>query len=521
MSNSSTAVFPIDDYAGAVPWRGPCSPGSPGMSTRSRTTRRAILPWTLAVAGTLLAIVAAAPAFILRRGLLLRWVNGQPESLSLAYASASAPWPGKVIVTGLEFRGSDANVQWWFRMERAEVRYSVLDLLAKRFHATSVEASGLRFRLRQRLSPRHASAAARAPLPPIPGFGEVPVKGGPPFFPPPDDPSRYWQVQIGDLDAPAREIWIDQYRYTGDARVGGSFFLWPRKKSIVGPARVEFAGGRVRLGRDVAADSFRASVSGEIAPFDPRAVRGNEVYRYVSGEARAAGEVPGVRFLDYYLRDAAEPRLSGGHGKLEARLALRRGEGALSVTLAAAGVRADYRDSALVGDAIVRLRLDDWRPGDAEGRLRETSLELADVASSGGARRWWGTFDVGPGTLRSTDAGLALSGRVAARCRDARPLYTLFGVGLPKWARGIFDLDDFRGTAAVVLGPATVQVSGLDAHGGKFAVLGDYARRGRSIEGAFLISRGPLSAGIDVGGGKPSLKIAGAKAWYAARKPGR
>src|SRR5512146_1405674 len=99
------------------------------MSIRSRRPRR-VLVAALAVLVALLAITAAAPSFILRRGLLLRWVNDTPEKLRLSYASASAPWPGRLVVTGLELRGSDPNVQWWFRMERAEVRYSILDLLA-------------------------------------------------------------------------------------------------------------------------------------------------------------------------------------------------------------------------------------------------------------------------------------------------------------------------------------------------------------------------------------------------------
>ncbi|HKB70785.1 MAG TPA: hypothetical protein VKH46_08070 [Thermoanaerobaculia bacterium] len=490
------------------------------MPIRSRKLGRAVL-WAVAVVGVLLALAAAAPGFLLRRGLLLRWVNDKPEKLRLSYSSARAPWPGRVVVEGLEMRGSDPNVQWWFRMERADIRYSLLDLLAKRFHATSVRATGLAFRLRQRLSARHDTAAARAPLPPIPGFGEVPIKGGPPFFPPPEDPRHYWQVQIEGLEAPAREIWIDQYRYAGDAQVAGGFSLWPRKESRVGPARVDFGGGRVWLGRDLAVERLRAQVAGRISSFDPRSVRGSEVYRYVAAEARMAGEITDSRFLNYYLRDSAEPRLSGGRGKIDGHLALRRGDGSLSLTLAVSGVRAVYRKNALAGDAVVRLRMPDWNPADGAGRLRGTSFELADVSSAGGARNWWGRFDVGAGTLRSKSGGLELSGQVAAKCRDARPLYTLFGVALPRWARGIVGLEGLTASAGVVLGPATVEIAGLDARGGKFTIAGDYARRGKAADGAFLVSAGPLSVGVEVSGGKSSLKLVGAKGWFAGRKPKR
>jgi hypothetical protein len=449
-----------------------------------------------------------------------RWVNDEPK-LRLSYESAAAPWPGKIVVTGLELRGADPNVQWWFRMERAEIRYSLLELLARRFHATSVRAAGLRFRLRQRLSTVHGSAAAAAPLPGIPGFGAVPIQGGPPFFPAPEAPGQYWQVQIDSLDAPAQEIWIDQYRYAGAARVSGSFFLWPQKKAAIGPARVGFDGGTVWLGRDRAAEGFRGELAAKIAPFDPRTVRGNEVYRFISGGGRVSGEMPAVSYLNYFLRDAAEPRLSGGHGKLAAELALRDGRGTLALTLAASAVRARYQKNTLSGDAVIRLRLDDWRPAEAVGGMHDTRVDLADVSTSSGAPRWFGTFDVGPGTLRSTEHGLALGGRVAARCRDARPLYTLFGVGLPKWAQGIFTLDDFRASAGFLLAPATIEVSALDARGGKFTVVGEYRQRGNAADGAFLVEAGPLAVGVDVGASKSTLHVAGAKAWYAARARAR
>ncbi len=495
--------------------------------------------WVLAILGALavatIAAALAAPGYILRRGLLLRWINGTPESLHLSYASATARGPGRVDVTGLELRGGDPNVQWWFRMERAEIHYAPLDLLARRFHATSVRATGLAFRIRQRLPARQATDAARAPLPPIPGFGAVPVEGGPPFYPPPDPPEAYWQVQIDDLVAPGQEIWFDAYRYEGDSRLSGSFYLWPQKEAKVGPTRIDFLGGTVKVGDEVAARAFRASVEARIAPFDPRAVRGNEAYRFVSGAAHATGEMPTVAFLNYYLRDAPEPRLSGGRGKIAGDLKLENGRGALSATLAADRLRAAYPKTTLTGSAIIELRMNDWRPAEAYGLLHGTKFTLADVSTSpangktpagvahkpNGANNWWGEFDVGPGKLRSTNSGLELSGPVTSRCRDARALYTLFEIGLPKWAQGIFRLDEFRGRGNVVLGPQIVEVKRLEASGGAFSVSGDYRQRGSATEGAFLVSTGSLAVGIDVGGAKPSLKIAGAKSWFAAKRAAR
>ncbi|HWC66348.1 MAG TPA: hypothetical protein VG777_09705, partial [Thermoanaerobaculia bacterium] len=287
---------------------------------------------------------------------------------------------------------------------------------------------------------------------------------------------------------------------------------------------VDLDGGPVWLGRDRIATRLSGGAAGKISPFDPRAVRGNEVYRYVTGRARAEGEVPDSRFLDWYLRESPEPRLSGGHGRLAGSLELRGGEGSLSLALAMSGVRALYRRDALRGDAVLDLRLSRWKPAEGAGSVAGSSFGLADVSATGvadraaGARDWWGKFEMRSGTLRSTGAGLELSGHAAAKCRDARPLYTLFGVGLPKWARGIAALDGLTASADVDLGPARVRVSRLDARGGSFTIDGDYRKSGKESEGAFLVSDGPLSVGVEVAGGKSRLKLAGAQKWFEGRR---
>ena len=216
--------------------------------------RRRWIRSTAAVAVVLLAVLAATPSFLVRSGYLRRILNKKPEKFLLSYASATAPWPWQIVANGLEIRGADPNVEWWFRMERADLKISLFGLLRRRFHVRTLRVEGLRFRLRQRVKREERDAAAVAPLPEIPGFGEVPVKGGAPFFPPPEPPSHYWAVAIDDLVAPASEIWIDQYRYQGPARVTGGFFLWPRKETHIGPASVDFEGGRLSLGENIMAE---------------------------------------------------------------------------------------------------------------------------------------------------------------------------------------------------------------------------------------------------------------------------
>jgi hypothetical protein len=485
--------------------------------------RRTAMRIAAAVVGGALLVLAGAilavPPYLLRSRKLLSIVNEDPDKLRIEYSAGRSAWPGRISVDGLEIRGSDPNVQWWFRMEHAEIRYSLLDLAARKFHATSVRASGLSFRLRQRLSHRNRTPEALAPLPPIPGFGETPETGGPPFFRPPEPPSHYWGVEIDDLVAtPATQIWIDEYRFDGRGRVAGKFVLHPRKTASVGPASIDFDQGRLAIGSEVAAEPFRARVEGSIATFDPRQVRGEEVYKYVSGRATLSGEMPSVRFLNFYLRSTPEPRLSGGRGTIRGNLGLRLGRGDLELTLAGRRVEARYRKTALAGNVTLRFRLSPWTPAEAVGRVDGTSVDLRGLSSgAGGADDWWGKFALGPGTLASRPGGLELATRMGLLARDARPLYTLFGVGLPKWVQRLARMDQLTATAAVKLGPSIVEVRHLEAAGGKLAIVGDYRKRGANADGAFLVSSGKLAAGVEIRAGKPAIKLSDAKKWFASR----
>jgi hypothetical protein len=138
-------------------------------------------------------------------------------------------------------------------------------------------------------------------------------------------------------------------------------------------------------------------------------------------------------------------------------------------------------------------------------------------SGAGGADDWWGKFSIGPGTLASKPGGLDLATRVGVLARDARPLYTLFGVGLPKWAQRLARMESLTATASVHLGPSVVDLRNLAAAGGKLAIAGDYHERGANADGAFLVSSGKLAAGVEIRAGKPTIKLAGATKWFESR----
>ena len=465
-----------------------------------------------AASGALLVAFIALGAVhaIVSSRMLRSWVNDEPEKLLLEYESASSWVPGIVQVKGLSIRARDPNVEWYFRMDEARISISLFDLLRRRFHATDVRASGLIYRLRIRQEPKTFSRAHAALLPPIPGFPDPPMQGPEP----PETPTgKLWTVQVDRIMAdPTPDLWIELYRFRGHARVTGGFFLHPRVRASVGPASVEFLSGDLALGKETLLADASGRTDCSIAAFDPRRVRGNEVWPFISGGFHLKGRVPSVRFLDYFLRDSPEPRLDGGRGSGSADISVDRGLGRGRLDFGARGVTARYHDATLRGDAAVRGKIPRWDFEHDRIDLSGTVVDLTHVVSEGkrqDSRDWWGRFD-----LASAEVGNAFSAKVDASCRDARPLFRLFDVQLPGWTQALLKLEGFEAKAKIRLAPSLVDLRDLDASGGKFHIAGDYYARGKTRRGAFLVETGPLAVGIDIDGASSRLKLLGARAWF-------
>jgi hypothetical protein len=451
------------------------------------------------------------------------WVNGKPEELLLAYDGASSWVPGVIRIRGLTMRGSDPNVQWFFRMEKATISISLLDLFRKRFHATRVRAEGLVFRLREKEKKSETSAAHAALLPPITGFSDPPLQtaGAEPPPVPRTALKRYWTVQVDDLVAdPAPDIWMEIYRFRGRARVTGGFTLHPHHRARIGPAAVEFLSGSFLLGRD---KPMLSSASGrgdcDIEAFDPETVRGQEVWRKISGNIRVGGRLEDIRFLNHYLRHSPDPRLSGGGGTAHGDIRFDHGigRGGADFELARADFR--YSNGTVRGRASGRLRVPRWDVEHDDMEISGSHAALSNVVTAGTAhdeRAWWGRFDIASGRIHD-----GLSARTAVSCRDARPLYTLFGAKLPGWAEGILKLEGVKATARVRLAGKLIDMEDLDANGGKFHIAGRYREKGDDRRGAFLVETGILAVGVAINGPSSSIKLLGARKWFQKETGGK
>jgi len=99
-------------------------------------------------------------------------------------------------------------------------------------------------RLRQRLEAAAATAEALAVLPPIEGLLEPPLRSRVPTPPISDQDYDLWSVQLDDVDAEdVREVWLDAYRFTGEAHATGGFALQFQRMARVGPASADVMRG--------------------------------------------------------------------------------------------------------------------------------------------------------------------------------------------------------------------------------------------------------------------------------------
>jgi hypothetical protein len=318
---------------------------------------------------------------------------------------------------------------------------------------------------------------------------------------------------VEDLVAdPAPDIWVEIYRFRGRARVTGGFTLHPHDRARIGPAAVEFLSGKFLLGPE---QTMLSSASGrgdcDIDPFDPKTVLGKEVWRKISGNIRVEGRLEDTRFLNHYLGHT-EPRLSGGGGIAHGDIRFNHGiaSGGADFELARADFR--YSNRTVRGRASGGLKVPRWDVEHDDMEISGSHVALSNVVTTGTAhdeRDWWGRFDITSGRIHD-----GLSAETAVSCRDARPLYTLFGAKLPGWTEGILKLAGVKATARVRLAGNVVDLEDLEASGGKFHIAGRYRGKGDDRHGAFLVETGPLAVGVAINGPSSSVKLLGARKWF-------
>jgi len=468
----------------------------------------------LLAAGLLASYLIAANALIWTR-LLRALINDVPEKVSVEYSSAYSLWPGRVRIRDLRIRDRATAAEWLIALDEGRASISLLDLLRGRFHPTRIRGKGLAFRLRSRLTPEEATPHRLSFLPPIPGFPDPPLRE--PGERPPLPTGREWTIRLDDVAVDAvREIWVNDYHYTGDATLAGGMLLHPRLRFEVFPTSLEVRSGTLRLSEEPLAASVRGRLNALIHPYDLRGATGATVLRFLTGTGWVAGRIESVHFLNGMLDTPPTLRLEGGTGTLAAELSLDKGYGKGALDFSAQGVDAVMPDTAMTGEAVGQLRLArlDFVSGLAD--FSGSHLEVRNVVVKRGGETpwpWWGLLNLVAGDLR-TGPPRVLYAHVDVRTQNARPLYRLLNAELPPWAEWLLKMEGLTATADVALGKSFVDVKSLEARGGAFHILGRYHRGKESSDGAFLIDAGPLALGVGLSGGESQLQLVGARSWF-------
>jgi hypothetical protein len=465
-------------------------------------------------------IVLIVPNRLLRSDFLRSRLNESPESGLLDYESASSRLPGTVHVKNFRFRDRDPKAEWSVELAEADLTYSLVDLLRRRFHVTRVTGRGLVFHARNRLTSAEATTARARRLPPIAGFPDPPLLA--PAAPRPPATGKEWSLLVENLDVDSvREIWIDDYRYTGDARLTGGFLLRPNQQAEIHPTELVSQTGVLRSGTQVLAEDVKVRIGARFPAWEPRRFPGSQVLRLVIGKVEASLRLPTAELLSRLIGEPGGTRLEKGDGRLNVKASVERGVASGVLTFSSRDLALRILDVAMRGRFDARMALSGVHLETlGGGRLDGGHVNLTGALLSdpdGTTRPWWGRIDFSPGAFRPrTEAFFTTT--ASAKARDSRPLLRIVGVNLPRWARRMLDLDEvLTARAGIRIGKELIEIRRMTARTGKLRIDGDYSAEGKAKYGTFLIDSGLLSVGVGIDGGKTELDVLGPRRWFRRR----
>ncbi len=306
----------------------------------------------------------------LRHGGLDRLMNRRPERMRMVWESAWTAWPGVVHVRGFQVRSQSRAFQWWLAVDRGTIEMDFLGLRDRELRVAGLHGSGTSFRLRRRLDVPPRSRPGRPDLyPPIPGLTNPPDPKPEAIYP--RGPRRRpWHIRFRGVELDeVREVWIEEYRFAGRARVAGGFDLSVRERLEVDPTRLEVAAGGLSLGAGPQAIPVlldaRGRIDGRITTFSPVRFKGWDVFRFASGRADVDGRVKSLDFLDLLFQKTRWVDLEVGPGRLAANLRIQRGQ-------ILAGSRLEARPNGIA-------------VGFLDYRVQGIGAALWEVVSAGGA----------------------------------------------------------------------------------------------------------------------------------------
>jgi hypothetical protein len=236
-------------------------------------------------------------------------IDADPFVIDIHFQRGWSILPGRIHAKELSIRGRDSNVEWILRLDDVTFDVSLPGLTRRRFDVSRARGNGLSLRIRSRIDAQSITSEKIANLPPIEGFGPIPLR---PFQRETEDEwsdaaYRLWTIHLANVVADdVREVWIDHARFQGSASVRGGFYLRPIRAVAIGPAHAAIASGSLRIVGIPVLDSAAAGADMTLAQFDPRVVRGADLVHRVSLDLDGRATCPTLANLPIPLHDEVD-----------------------------------------------------------------------------------------------------------------------------------------------------------------------------------------------------------------------
>jgi hypothetical protein len=272
----------------------------------------------MAFGGLYLAYLVALNS-LLRFGGVEWFVNSSTDDAHLTVGPSHTWFPGRVEVNDLKLRFQDQNVQFELTLGHATARLSLVELAKKRLHLKAIDADGVRFLFRHKVTSVAGNERRLLHFPRIEGFSDPPI-----LVPvPPTDKTKNWAFLLENVRARGVELWFMEYRFEGQADVQGAFELAPGRKLWVGPARLDVRSGSLGVGRKrPLARNLRGAFDFRFRETNPDPIPGLKIFRQISAKLALDAELVDLEAANLYLSDASNTAVRRGAGRLGARVEL-------------------------------------------------------------------------------------------------------------------------------------------------------------------------------------------------------
>lgn len=269
----------------------------------SLAPRRSRLGIALAVLGILLLGGAAfgyrpLAGRALASSSLRALLDRHSDRFRLRWREASSPWPGRILLRGVEITGQTPTLRWRITADRASGTFDALALLGRKIRFRGIEGQGIEVAI-ERVARKGPRRPARA---------------------------RPWTVELGEIRLDrGKSFQLEKARLIGPWTASGGFRLVFGRTFELFPSRIIWSRGKVTVAGAPALAHFSGRIDARVAPLAPRRDSGWRSFRFVSGTARLSGDLASIEFLAAFLPNLPWMELDSGGGPLRAEVAIDRG----------------------------------------------------------------------------------------------------------------------------------------------------------------------------------------------------